>query len=110
MYVENPVIEVPDMFVHFLHPELYDKYLNLRGSEADQDPALKDLHCAHIFEKRFRPHIYTEFNGVIFAIPVTSTNRARHHVKIMSGRAEPSFLSFSCVLPIPPKYVPQGSI
>lgn len=110
MYIENPDIEIPDMYVNFLHPDLYDKYVNLKGSEADQNPELKDLHCAHIFEKRFRPHIYTEFYGVIFAIPITSTNRARHHVKIFSGRDKPSYLSFSCAIPIPTQYIPKESV
>ena len=110
MYIENPEIEVPDMFVNFLHPDLYDKYVKLKGSEADQNPELKGLRCAHIFEKRFRPHIYTEFCGVIFAIPITSTRRARHHVQIFSGRDKPSYLSFSCAVPIPPQYVPKESV
>lgn len=101
---------VSKMYVHFLHSELYKKYMKLKGTAPDKDPALEGIEPAHFFEKKYRPYIYTEYNGVTFAIPLCSTCRAQYHGKINTGREKPSYMSFSCVVPVPKEYLPKGDV
>ena len=101
------------MFVNFLHPELHKKYDMLKDNGADLDNEIKGLARTDYLGKAWRLYLYTEVDGVTFAIPLRTQKKKLFQFKVDSGKTDKhgniewGYLDYSYAVYVPQKYIPD---